>query len=101
MYGQFRAEEGGNSDWLLPNRLYDSIAYGAVPIGLKGVEMGCWLARNDVGVVVEHPVAEIIAMLSSLTEPEYNVRREKCLNLDIDLVVHSRRFAATLVESLR
>ena len=30
-------EAGANSDWLLPNRLYEGGAHGAVPIALAGV----------------------------------------------------------------
>ncbi len=38
-------EEGLNSVWLLPNRLYEGSAFGAVPLALEGVETGHWLAR--------------------------------------------------------
>lgn len=43
-------EEGLNSRWLLPNRLYESLAHGAVPIALDGVETGRWLAEAGVGL---------------------------------------------------
>src|SRR6185312_12560894 len=37
-------EAGLNSDWLLPNRLYEGTLYGAVPLVLDSVETGRWLA---------------------------------------------------------
>ncbi len=43
-------EEGLNSAWLLPNRLYESLAHGAVPVALADVETGRWLAAADVGL---------------------------------------------------
>ena len=43
-------EEGLNSRWLLPNRLYESLAHGAVPVALEGVETGRWLAAQGVGL---------------------------------------------------
>ncbi len=43
-------EEGLNSAWLLPNRLYESLAHGAVPLALADVETGRWLAAADVGL---------------------------------------------------
>lgn len=46
-------EEGLNSSWLLPNRLYEPLAYGVVPIALRNVEVGRWLAANDAGLLVE------------------------------------------------
>ena len=45
-------EEGLNSKWLLPNRLYEAIAFGAVPIALAEVEVGNWLHRHEAGLVV-------------------------------------------------
>lgn len=46
-------EEGLNSSWLLPNRIYEAAAHGAVPIGLADVEVGRWLARCGVGLCVK------------------------------------------------
>lgn len=46
-------EEGLNSSWLLPNRLYEPLAFGVVPIALRSVEVGRWLETNKVGLVVE------------------------------------------------
>lgn len=43
-------EEGLNSSWLLPNRLYESLAYGAVPVALTDVETGRWLEQAGVGL---------------------------------------------------
>lgn len=46
-------EEGLNSRWLLPNRLYESLAHGAVPVALEAVETGRWLAGEGVGLSLE------------------------------------------------
>lgn len=43
-------EEGLNSTWLLPNRIYEAAAQGAVPIALDSVETGRWLARHGAGL---------------------------------------------------
>lgn len=45
-------EEGLNSRWLLPNRLYESIAHGSVPVALEDVETGRWLAEAGVGLTL-------------------------------------------------
>jgi succinoglycan biosynthesis protein ExoL len=45
-------EEGQNSAWLLPNRLYEGCRYGRVPIALKGTETARFLSVrgiNDTG----------------------------------------------------
>ena len=47
-------EEGLNSSWLLPNRIYEAIAHGAIPIALADVEVGRWLARHGAGLRVQN-----------------------------------------------
>ena len=43
-------EAGRNSDWLLPNRLYEGTLYGAVPLVVASVETGRWLSVRQCGV---------------------------------------------------
>jgi succinoglycan biosynthesis protein ExoL len=47
-----RFDAGANSDWLLPNRLYESCAHGTVPLALAGTETGRTLARRGLGLVL-------------------------------------------------
>lgn len=63
-------EEGLNSTWLLPNRLYESLGYGAVPIALSRVETGAWLARHHVGLVVEN-ISAVEPHLAAMTADSY------------------------------
>lgn len=64
-------EEGLNSDWLLPNRLYEGLAHGAVPIALRRVEAGRWLARHGVGLLLDDPVAELVPRLASISSRDH------------------------------
>jgi succinoglycan biosynthesis protein ExoL len=59
-------EEGLNSSWLLPNRLYEGVAYGAVPIALDSVEIANWLRREGVGVLFDDLASEVPAFLDML-----------------------------------
>lgn len=45
-------EEGQNSAWLLPNRIYEGCLNGAVPIALKGTETAAFIERHGIGVVI-------------------------------------------------
>ena len=60
-------EEGANSRWLLPNRLYEGGAYDAIPIALDGTETARWLKEHGIGVVLRSVDAfqEFLATLSS------------------------------------
>lgn len=65
-------ESGQNSAWLLPNRIYEGAAYGAVPIGLEGVETATWLKKNAAGVVLHEPLAgELLGFFRSLDQSGY------------------------------
>ena len=44
-------EAGSNSDWLLPNRLYEAGLFGAVPIACRNVATGAWLEGHGAGVL--------------------------------------------------
>lgn len=47
-----RFDSGGNSDWLLPNRLYEGGLCGAIPIGLAGTEIAARLHALGIGIVL-------------------------------------------------
>lgn len=46
-------EEGLNSEWLLPNRLYEGSLHGAIPIALKSTETGRFLDRRGLGLTLD------------------------------------------------
>ncbi|MEP7221688.1 MAG: hypothetical protein ABI673_03360, partial [Novosphingobium sp.] len=66
-------EEGLNSTWLLPNRMYESAAFAAVPIALEGVETGHWLAAHGAGLLLTGSDAgtEVGARIAALDPQEY------------------------------
>ena len=51
-------EEGLNSNWLLPNRLYEGCRHGAVPIAMRQTETGRFLTGRGIGVLLDEPSAE-------------------------------------------
>jgi succinoglycan biosynthesis protein ExoL len=67
-------EEGLNSSWLLPNRLYEASRHGAVPIALAGVQTGRYLAEHGFGLRLDSP-AELEAALEALTLDRYAALR--------------------------
>jgi len=48
----------GNSQWTLPNRLYEGGLHGTIPIAQKSVETGRWLARHGAGILLDDPVED-------------------------------------------
>lgn len=69
-------EEGQNSAWLLPNRLYEASRFGAAPIAIARVETGRWLAARNLGLRIEDP-RDLEAVLDGLRAQDYaRLRRE-------------------------
>jgi succinoglycan biosynthesis protein ExoL len=65
-------EQGLNSSWLLPNRIYESSFFGAVPIALEGVETANWLADKQVGMTLAgDPDAALTRIVSTMTGSRY------------------------------
>ncbi len=65
-------EEGLNSAWLLPNRVYEGGLYGAVPITAHGVETSRFTQARGIGHVLSEPKGEsLIAFLKNLTPEAY------------------------------
>ena len=63
-------EEGLNSAWLLPNRLYEGSRYGAVPIALSDVETGRFLAARGFGLPLAE-LADLEGVLEGLSARRY------------------------------
>ncbi|WP_404338492.1 glycosyltransferase [Sphingomonas sp. MMS12-HWE2-04] len=68
-------EEGLNSKWLLPNRLYEATSFGAVPIALHSVETGKWLDAHRAGLTIDDDLAGLDA-LGTLSPERYAGLRE-------------------------
>jgi hypothetical protein len=49
-------EEGLNSSWLLPNRLYEGGLFNTVPMAAQSVETGRFLDRLGLGVTLDEPL---------------------------------------------
>jgi succinoglycan biosynthesis protein ExoL len=63
-----RFEAGQNSDWLLPNRLYEGGAFGAVPIALAGTETARFLERHGLGLTLPDATpGAVIDVLGTMT----------------------------------
>ena len=65
-------EEGLNSNWLLPNRLYEGGLYGTVPIALSGTETGRFVESRGIGPAIERATPEALEILfNGMTEARY------------------------------
>jgi succinoglycan biosynthesis protein ExoL len=95
-------EEGLNSSWLLPNRLYEGCHHGAVPIAILGTETGRFLAERHLGLLLDEASAASITTLFEGVDPErFAALRGRVLAEDRGTWVCDARDCRALVERLR
>ncbi|MHB0950908.1 MAG: glycosyl transferase family 1 [Allorhizobium sp.] len=65
-------EEGQNSSWLLPNRLYESCRYGTVPIALEGTETARFLRERGLGFILPNAETDsLVAFFETMNDETY------------------------------
>lgn len=95
-------EEGENSAWLLPNRLYEGSVFGTVPIALHHVETGRWLQRHSCGVLLTAPLEDALrTFFETLTQDAFGQARARVLRLDRAALVETEQTANAFVARLR
>jgi succinoglycan biosynthesis protein ExoL len=76
-------EEGQNSQWLLPNRIYEGCRHGVVPIAMRGTETGNFIERRACGLLLSEPsVAALSAMFGALDSERYGVEKQRVTSID-------------------
>ncbi|RFB75507.1 glycosyl transferase family 1 [Methylovirgula sp. 4M-Z18] len=94
-------EAGGNSEWLLPNRLYEGGAFGVVPIAFGRVETGRWLARHNAGVLLDEPIERsLLDFFRALTPDAYSTLRAAAARIDASNFVDDSAACAQFVHKL-
>jgi succinoglycan biosynthesis protein ExoL len=63
-------EEGQNSTWLLPNRIYEGCLNGAIPIALASTETAAFIARLGIGITIPDIAPETLNALFAGMTPE-------------------------------
>jgi succinoglycan biosynthesis protein ExoL len=95
-------EEGLNSRWLLPNRLYEGCLHGAVPIAMADTETGRFLAERHMGLRLEEPSVEALGFLLGAIDAEsFTAMRDRIAAEDRGTWVCDRRDCIALVERLK
>jgi hypothetical protein len=93
-------DEGRNSSWLLPNRLYEGALFGSVSLALAGVETGRWVAARAAGVVLNDPLADAERLLRDLTVEAYRELQDQVLARPLDEVATGVDECRDLVRTL-
>lgn len=95
-------EEGLNSAWLLPNRLYEGGLYNTVPIALKSVETGHFLKQLGVGVTLaDPPEIHLKSFFRNLTKKQYENLEKHAMEIATSQWRYTKEDCEELVEYLK
>jgi hypothetical protein len=95
-------EEGLNSEWLLPNRIYEAIACGAVPIASQGTETARWLEAHGAGVCLprEGLIEALRDLLGRLDDEKFRRLETEVRSVPQDAVVAGQADCDRLVAAI-
>jgi succinoglycan biosynthesis protein ExoL len=92
-------EEGLNSSWLLPNRLYESGYFATVPLALETVETGRYLKQRGLGVLLSPPLpAGITSFFKVLAPTRYGELEQKMIATPCETWVYNTSDCSALVD---
>jgi succinoglycan biosynthesis protein ExoL len=93
-------DEGLNSDWLLPNRIYEGSFFNTPSIAQRRTAIGGWLAAKGAGLFVDDPVSDTVGALTALTPAEYRVLEQRTLDIDTRAIAFDREACRAVVAAL-
>lgn len=72
-------DPGGNSAWLLPNRIYEGGCFGVPVIGAKATETGRWIDEHALGWTFAEPLEEsLVAFFQSIDPAAWQSMKRHC-----------------------
>ena len=94
-------EEGLNSSWLLPNRLYEGGLFGAVPLARASVETGRFLKCVGIGVLLNDPLPDALKdFFKTLTTKDYQNLAKSAMETPVSYWLSRKDDCVTLVRQL-
>jgi hypothetical protein len=64
-------EEGVNSSWLLPNRIYEGGYFGRPALAQAGTQTASWLEARSSGVIMNAPERDLESTLQTMGQDRY------------------------------
>ncbi len=94
-------EEGQNSNWLLPNRLYEGCRFGRVPIAMRGTETARFLAVRGLGLLLDEAGPDnLVSLLGDIDTERYADASRRVAACNSDTWVFGRNDCENLVRRL-
>lgn len=96
-------EAGYNSEWLLPNRIYEGGYYATPSVAPSGTQTAHWIATHDCGFLVEQPLEQtMIALIETLmAEPSLiDAKASALLAMDEHTFIQPQGFMRAMISEV-
>lgn len=94
-------EEGLNSSWLLPNRIYEGCRYGRVPIAVNGTETANFLKNSAIGLTVKEATPEVLRdIFSQITPLDADKLKQRVQQSDPRKFTFTKASCSSLVDEI-
>lgn len=94
-------EEGLNSSWLLPNRIYEGSYYGSIPLTQSDVETGLYTKKLGMGVHLHSPLEQnLIKFFEHLTSEHYQSLQQETQSTPPDTWILTKKDSINFVTML-
>ena len=94
-------EAGANSDWLLPNRIYEGGLFGAVPICRPECATASWLLQNRIGVILnDDKLTALQELFQTLTMADYDRLASAVRMLPAATFLYDEQDCATIMQTV-
>tara|TARA_R110002096_G_scaffold377058_2_gene570935 strand:+ start:16262 stop:18241 length:1980 start_codon:yes stop_codon:yes gene_type:complete len=91
-------QTGANSDWLLPNRIYEAAWHGCPSVAIRGTATGDKITRDGLGYAVGQPKAQaVVDLLDMLTPIKLMQKRCEILAKPNHICVQSHQDVANAI----
>jgi succinoglycan biosynthesis protein ExoL len=77
-------QTGANSNWLLPNRIYEAAWHGCPCVCVAGTATARWVTDHDTGYVIENERG-VMKYFSQLSVGDFEAKRQQILTMDPNL----------------
>lgn len=98
VWSQELSWRGYNSDWLLPNRIYEGSYFGVLSLAVEGTETAEYVKNEDIGYVLADANHEtVITFFRSLDKQELYEKRQRLITMESEKFVVSEKDALELL----
>ncbi len=81
VWAQELSWKGHNSDWLIPNRIYEASYFGVLSLAVEGTQTATIVKQRQLGIVIDtENLTELKNIILGIDKKELNNRKNRLLN---------------------